>query len=499
MHSQYFKSDSPDDTTGMAKSEKERIKVEKKGGNIEVGDSTGAKTIADHRAETLSALEGFQIDTAETASKRLNAIEQIMRAEAEDAAARDAKANETRNKAEAKQYIHYRSVMTFMAVAVAYLAWAIMTFVAQIWIANRIWVKRATRKDKDWTIWKVYRAWPTVFALLFAFMLAKALIQIDFETSFALPGVLDDQSFPVPVFWIAVGTMTSTLIFVTALTTRRLAEDFPSPARAHAVKVGLANLVVKMEEEASKARQKLKAEGKLGAEGEPKWPEKVSELDVLILGCSDKTTGDAAVDKPIQNDAKLPKVSREASAKGNFAAVKSLCIALIAVMIATLVLVSLGFDVLEGELKAEGALRDAIVASGDAWIMVLGVGMSVSVFLIYTTAASRLLPYIATEEKKADKPAKSWSLKGKASLTSPLADTVQLEAEPVKEDKKPPLVDRDLAYVLGGYQPKLESILEGAAYGGGFQAVFDEEMFKRLASLVGLLAPAVAGALLTVF
>ena len=108
-----------------------------------------------------------------------------------------------------------------------------------------------------------------------------------------------------------------------------------------------------------------------------------------------------------------------------------------------------------------------------------------------------MLPYAAEADAKPKSKTKGWALSGRAALLPSEDDSLSLEAKPIEDEKKEDIIDRHMAYILGGNQAKLQSIIDGCLNGGGFQAAFDEGIIKRIVSLVGLLAPAAAGTLLT--
>lgn len=446
----------------------------------------------EHRISALRQLEELSITSASGAVDWLDAVEHIVGLQVRDAAEGEVSASRVHDEMTATQYQHYRAVVIFMAVGVVYVAWAIATFAAQGWVANRLWVTRERKKDGDWTMRDVVVADPLLWTCIFACTVAIILVVIDFDSHFDLPGILDEGQFPVPWLWISVATLTSATIFVTAIATQRLSQDFPDPTRAHAIRMRLYNLSRKMD-----AELLLQIEQQYGGVKPKAWPDNVTHLEVLAVGCAGVTEGHPPKNRPTKFGGILPRVAKTIDPESNLAAFKSLCVFLIALMVATLVFVALGFNVLEGELNAEGELKAAIVASGNAWTMVLGISMSVTVFLIYTTATSRLLPYCSKQEKQAAQSNKGWLLSGKLGFMTPSDDGVALEATRIKAEQSEPTINRDEAYILGGTQKKLLSILNGCGNGGGFHAAFDEALFKKLISLIGLLAPAAAGTILT--
>ena len=74
---------------------------------------------------------------------------------------------------------------------------------------------------------------------------------------------------------------------------------------------------------------------------------------------------------------------------------------------------------------------------------------------------------------------------------------VALEAKPISKPATKSIIDRDTAYILGGTEAKITSILNGCQNSSGLYAIFDQAMLKRLTNLVALLAPAAAGTVLT--
>ena len=457
-------------------------------------DTTGDTTtdpISTYRIETLDILDGLSPSSAEGAIERLDALEKIMSAQKADEAARAEKVKSDNQTQVASEYQHYRLLVIFMALGAAYAVWAIATLIAQTWVANRIWVARERAKDAIWRVSDVVWAAPLIATLLFSVALATLLFVIDFEQFFDLPGTFGANHSPNPFIWISVATLTVATTFVTAIATQRLACDYPDPTHAHSIRIKLHHLRRRM--------IKFAKDQKTG-DGPHKhldWPEKVTHIEVLALGCSDASKGLPPKGRPYQFGGIEPKVTKTIKAEANVETVKRLCVILIAIKVATLILISLGIDVLEGQLSAKGDLKEAIVLSGNAWIMVLGVGMSVSVFLIYAPALSRLLPYAAEADAKPKSKTKGWSLSGRAALLPSEDDSLSLEAKPIEDEKKEDIIDRHMAYILGGNQAKLQSIIDGCLNGGGFQAAFDEGIIKRIVSLVGLLAPAAAGTLLT--
>lgn len=452
-----------------------------------------AAELETHRSDALTRLGDMSFNSPSEAVDWLEAVEHVIALQIESIAVQEAEASRSYDNESTKQYKHYRAVVIFMSLGVVYAAWALTTFAAQGWVANRLWVVRERKKDGEWEFCDVLKATPLWSSLIFAALFALVLIVFDFERLFDLPGILDEDQFPVPWLWIIVATMTVATIFLTATATQRLAHDFPAPTSAHLIRVRLFNHSLEMNEFLNAEIEKKYSDNRPDG-----WPEKVTHLEVLALGCAAAASAkQPPTRRPTEEIDKLPKVAKTIDPEANLDAIKSLCVFLIALMIATLVFVSFGFNVLEGELVVDEDLKEAIVASGNAWTMVLGMGMSVSVFLIYMSATSRLLPYCDKPETGTAQGFKGWALSGKLGLMPPSADAVSLKAKPMKPETPEPTINRDEAFILGGNQKKLQSIIDGCGNGGGFQASFDQALLKKLVSVVGLLAPAAAGTILT--
>ncbi|MEM9584010.1 MAG: hypothetical protein AAGA08_12925 [Pseudomonadota bacterium] len=454
---------------------------------------TAEKTLLTHQNEALIAIEGWTPTTLQEITGKLDAIVSIKQAQEaarleafEEQMGAERKAAEDADAEDVLEYENYRSIVIFMSMAVAYCAWALFTFTAQTSVINRLWVASYLKKDSAWSVSDVVTARPGIVSLLFGAGLIVTFALIEFERYFSLPGFFGRIQYPVPWLWMSVATLASTTICITAIGVRCLVYNYPAPLVAHAWKIKTSALIRDMEKH-------IKAQS-----DKTSWPKKIDHLDVLLLGVDPANTApDPKARKLLREPIRLPKVAKSASPDGILSAINTLCVFLIALMVATLIFVSVGFDVLEGKVRETEALESAIIASGDAWVLVLGVGMSVSVFMIYAFAAARIVPYCGGAEGGADDKKLGWNLTGNAWTLFGASGNVSLEAKPIEKNKAPERVDPDVAYYLGGNQSKLERIIAGCENGAGFHATFSGDMLKKLTSLLGLLTPAAVGTLLT--
>lgn len=253
----------------------------------------------------------------------------------------------------------------------------------------------------------------------------------------------------------------------------------------------------------------------------------------------------------------FPPVHPTLTAAQAMAILNALVRVLAVVMVLALVTLSLANEVMLKASTAPEALAEDLVASTQAWLILIGVGFSVTLGLIYLGPAVRLDVYVDAyaEAKeildKADKkPAakKSWS--AEASLTED--DVLQVDwregpretPEPSKPDRKAksepqqkqqqhsalhpatgvgitdrfayrllsstavdavPITDgddrddleRDWVRRLGANRLRFTAILAVIGYGGAFHAILEKKLKLRIREIATLFAPAAASTILS--
>ncbi|MDA8747146.1 hypothetical protein N9M66_02925 [Litoreibacter sp.] len=407
----------------------------------------------DDTETTLLRLRNLDPQTPEELMARLSAIKDL-----------EAKILAPDTAVELAQHKHYRAVVYFLSAAFAYIAWSLASLTAQITVVSRQW-KNVTG-NKESLIWQV-----PVWVTLIASFLAAVLMFILVHLFLYLPGSLDKGGFPAPILWALVGTQLFAMIFVTGWGVTAFAHNYP-PAR-----------------KAQEIRSKLTAF----------QIDRPNDSHVQIIADQLK---EKLAKNPLTADTRGSergvKTSRTQSAKNLMQAINSLCLALALSMIITLVFVTLGFDVLEVNLAERGDLRAAVIASSDAWILCLGVGMSISLFVLYIYGAARLLPYVEATSGKSSSKNTGWTITGALTNRITLFDNVALVAKELKPEDPEELITTDMAILIGADQNKLELILAGCVNGGGFHGALNDSVIKQIFQLLTLLAPALAGGALAV-
>lgn len=380
---------------------------------------------------------------------------------------------------ELQQHRHFKNVAFFLSMAIAFLVWFAVTSIAQLSVVNRHW-KSTSRVNSDWAASaSIFLQAPTIIVAVFVIGLWFYLTTF-VAPNLDLPGVLDKDGFPVRWFWMLVATAMSSMIFVTTLGMFCYAHNFPWAAEAHEIRRALSNTKREIEERVEPPEEKISTT----------WH------NLLKYGLDFADAKKNAPNTPSRHKADFPNVTIYHTAADALSAIKSLCMVLGITMIVTLIFVELGFDVLVGELKETGELREAIIASGNAWILSLGVGMSVSLFMIYIYANARLAPYVDDSEPKADTQ-NAWSLKGK--ILNPILprENISLTATPEKDEDKEDVITYSDALAMGANQQKIDAILERCVRGGGVHAALNSNLLKQVAQVLSLLAPALASGVLT--
>ncbi|MEM1273599.1 MAG: hypothetical protein AAGF88_07265 [Pseudomonadota bacterium] len=183
---------------------------------------------------------------------------------------------------------------------------------------------------------------------------------------------------------------------------------------------------------------------------------------------------------------KIAQSSRMMSAEDLGSVVRLLSRGLLLLMLLALVTMSLGTPPGADVAETDKDLN-AIVGSQHAWLMVMGMGFSVSLGICYVIPMMRLNPYIEVEQTAAaDKTA--WQLEDAADQ--------QLVVKQVKIGEDPAPFPDELTYYLGANRTKFTNILSGSRYGGGFHMVLEAGLLRQMIWLAGILAPTVAAGVL---
>ncbi|MEL7345557.1 MAG: hypothetical protein AAFN59_11975, partial [Pseudomonadota bacterium] len=151
------------------------------------------------------------------------------------------------------------------------------------------------------------------------------------------------------------------------------------------------------------------------------------------------------------------------------AMVKGFNVALGAVMVVGLLVLGLGMELLKLRIGGSAELQEAVGLSGDAWLQSLGVGCSILLFISYVFPMLRLRPY-------------SEAAKAMAQPKPPKSGDIRFEV---------------IEKFIGAGRIKFATILQAANHGGGFQELVNESLASRLATVLGLLAPATMSGVLS--
>lgn len=203
------------------------------------------------------------------------------------------------------------------------------------------------------------------------------------------------------------------------------------------------------------------------------------------------------------------RVGRSLSAKDSVAMVDTIVATLAIFLVLSLVVLTLGFEVLLLTSSLGG--EDLVAAarkSTEAIVFGVGASSSISLAAIYALSVARLRPYKealedleAAAQGEADTPPKALSVTqlspSRLTVTGG-AETVTVTGQGLSHDR----ADRDkeaeaqLARYIGADEEKFVSILEGGNYGAGFHEVVKARLQDRIVQVATLLAPTAAAALL---
>lgn len=192
------------------------------------------------------------------------------------------------------------------------------------------------------------------------------------------------------------------------------------------------------------------------------------------------------------------------------ALIRALTLTLAVLMVVALVVLSLGFDLLEAGLTlangtaAPEKLSDAFGLSLDATVLLLGLGFSAALSIAYVWPMLRVAPHAgaAAAPSPANPSAAERLAKALASgaVFDPRTGTIQLEDTKGLAGPKPDLAeetaDADLARWIGADKAKFDVICNAWIYGGAFHSILDETLAGKMRQILTLLAPALAGTLL---
>lgn len=192
------------------------------------------------------------------------------------------------------------------------------------------------------------------------------------------------------------------------------------------------------------------------------------------------------------------------------ALIRALTLTLAVLMVVALVVLSLGFDLLEAGLTlangrpAPAALRESFGLSLDATVLLLGLGFSAALSVAYVWPMLRIAPHAGAAAEPptptpgaAERLAKA--LAGGAVL-DPATGTIRLADTEGLVEPDPSLAETAaamaVAKMIGADKAKFRVICRAWIYGGAFHSILDETLAGKLRQILTLLAPALAGTLL---
>ncbi len=299
----------------------------------------------------------------------------------------------------------------------------------------------------------------------------------------ALPDVLTAQGLSAPVILVTAAALAGVIVAATAVTlfgTLTFARNYPDADAAEAFAARY-DILTRNQPEARK-------------------PDKVW-TDMRFLVRTELAGSATATGAPVR----LSLGPRDIQAL-----IRALTVTLAVLMVVTLVVMSLGFDVLESGLTlADGApaplkLREAFGRSLDATVLLLGLGLSAALSTAYIWPMLRIAPHVAAEDAPAD------PRPGVAErLAMALADGVTYDPARgrltlnMTDDIKSPtkteadiVADARLARWIGADQAKFRIICNAWIYGAAFHSILDDSLAGKLRQVLTLLAPALAGTVL---
>jgi hypothetical protein len=160
---------------------------------------------------------------------------------------------------------------------------------------------------------------------------------------------------------------------------------------------------------------------------------------------------------------------------------------LVLILILGLVTLSLQFD----RLELRHDLSETIRASHDMWVLVLGALCSAMVAAVYLPAISRLSLYAEAEEDlKSPGGSNGWRISrdGDGSARGWLVDP--------RAPATPTPYEGGLIRYVGADRAKMRIMIHTRHFAGGFHILLQQNLTKQIQTVLGLLAPAAAGAIL---
>lgn len=369
---------------------------------------------------------------------------------------------------------------SYAAFAAATLIWGVLLCVAlvsQIKLGWRQWDGVAQGPARDGYLSAIPLLAPALFAAGAAGFMWLLQAWVKPPPALAMP-----QHWLALHIAIGCAVAVCTLLFVSAFASMSAAHNYPSPMAAR----GLAR--------AFGAARTHRAPGTTNAQvaiayfqdryqlaaGQPKGP-----APRTITTDTPLPQSGAALHPDL---AQGPLVNTRLTATQCLTIVRTVSTLAAVVMIVTLGMTSFGLGLLAPDASP---LAADIKTSANAWVMLLGAGMSVSLFAIYGLPYLRLKPYADTET--AAKPAaRGWTLSGLLDKTN-----LALEAAPAKKKATPPDPIAPYETAMGANSAKLETILKGSTQGAAFHGLLEESLSAQILKLLGLLSPALAGGVLT--
>ena len=347
----------------------------------------------------------------------------------------------------------YAAEIRFGAVLVPFTGLLILCLVAQLRGIRRHWfylwhdLDRQAAKAHAWAmIWV-----PFVAFFIFLAVLLAAWPLLD------LPGTLED-TLPVAGsvsewsvgYWAGaiLAAMVITLAFVTLIATSTLSGHYPAARDVDPIFLAFES-----------AKQSL---------GEDREPKDVLAKFFFEDGDYQKDLRPRFKDPSyIASHAPVSSVSMTPEAASGM--IRGLIVALGVVLVVGLLVLALGLELLKLNVGGSVEYQAAVGLAGDAWLQCLGIGCSILLFVAYGFPTARLAPYV--EAAKTIKPKES-------------TGGTRLMFKKVEK-------------LLGANEKNLAIILQAANHGGGFQETLNATLSSRIATVLGLLAPAAMSGVLS--
>lgn len=187
------------------------------------------------------------------------------------------------------------------------------------------------------------------------------------------------------------------------------------------------------------------------------------------------------------------------SAKDCISLIRLITTVLAVLFVITIIVASLGLDLLELQTGFSGELLTAVQNSNDAWLTLIGAIFTVQLALIYLWPVVHLSPF-AEAEADGDKPTPNKGQEEQAEATID-GTTFVLTVKPAAKvgAKDASAVDpseEQLAQYLGANKTKFSAVIRGSQYGANFHELFTQGRITLIIKILTILSPSLISTIL---